>query len=430
MFISEENQQELMNELYEKNHNWLHVYDQIEELVKKELELKTYSSIDSNYRCIFLYHIINKHIDITEFKEIVNKIFNINDKDEFHVGFTFDRFFNYRNTNITYKGYFQPHLVTNPIEPGIWDHIYYTFHDWNETGLIVNKKTLPYLQAIIEQVPEKYIGVMYEGKLPLFIDTYLAYEKVEEILPVLQSIKQNPAFEKDGENQHRSFTGAVINQLYHLSFQEKSDAREKMVKAVEKIKKVYPNFEDIIVAGLISEKNRFDKKDKIEINQDYLRVSIVLNIQKTVEDLDKLYHNLYDKVAEKYDINSEDKKSYKAFSHLFTELSSTISVYMDEAFNFDLAKMDITRNYVENYIYLKVLQTQIEKGNPINIPFEYEQYLLDYADSKITEKFWLMFEEDARRFKSYIQGYFQYDKLNKILPVNEEKEIKIAGLKI
>jgi hypothetical protein len=430
MFISEETQCDLMDELYEKSSHWPSVYEQIENLVKKELEVEKYSSISSNYRCIFLYHVINKEINLPDFKQILTSIFDITEDNKFNVGFTFDRFFNYRNTDITYKGYFQPHLYTDTIKPSIWDHIYYTFHDWNETGLIVNKKNLPYLQAIIEYAPEKNIGVMYEGKLHFFIDTYLASGKVEEVLPILQSIKQNPAFEKDGENQHRSFTGALINQLYHLSFQEKSDAREKMIKAVEEIKKVYPDFEDIIVKGLISEKNRFDKKEKIEINQDYLRVSVVLDMQKTVEDLNTIYHNLYAKVAENHDINSEDRKSYKAFSALFTELSSTISVYMDEPFNFDLAKIDITRNYVENYIYLKVLQTQIEKGNPIIIPIEYEQYLLDYADSEITERFYLIFEDEAKKFKSYIQDSFQYDKLNKILPINEEKEVKNSGLKI
>lgn len=423
MFISEEIQQKLMDELYEKTQNWSQVYEQIQDLVKKELELKTYSSIDSNYRCIFLYHVINKQIDMKEFKETVNNMFNITEKDKFHLEFTFDRFFNYRSTDITYKGYFQPHLCTDPIKPSIWDHIYYTFHDWNETGLIINKKNLPYLQAILELAPAEHIGALYEGRFPALIDTYMSKNKTEEILPLLSVIKQNPAFDIDGKNKHDNFINTLIYYLYHLSYNEEiPDAKNIMCHAIEQIKTIYPDFEDIIASGLITQKNRHDGKEKIEINVNCLKVSSILDMQKTVENLDKCYHKCYLDIAQHHDIESDSGESYRAFKKLSEETDGSISVYMDEAFDFDLTAMDISRNYVENFIYLKVLETQIKKGHFVKIPNDYENYLINYPDDKLTKRFYFLWDDEGNQFKNYILDHMQYSRLERTLPIHEEKE--------
>ena len=387
------------------NNDYISIFDNVKEnLIEKE-----YHSITSNYVALFLHHMIKNDVDINTFNNVISHIYEMDESIEH----AFHRFFGGSCCDISLENYMQlqqPNIPEEEKNYSIWNEMSYYFYDIKNNSIGLNKDRIKYLESICEFIPEKRINELYSSGFVMFL--VIVINNPDDLSPILKKIQSNPSFAENKSFIHYFLRG-LSNQSYNMD-------EDKKLEVFNSLNKSLDNFEEIFLNKFLT----YFPKDKYKKFDFDLGMSNFLNIvgqDKVFNQIDKVYKNILDKEKKE---NSYKKNSYDIELEVSSELSSSLEVsFGKKSFQVNYEIIDIKKSFIENFVYIKLLEIQIVAGKEPKIDKNRRDYILKefsiddsgpYAELHYVKK-------------DEIKKYFEYISIKEELP---EKTVSKSKLKV
>lgn len=328
---------------------------------KAQENTNPYASIKDNYPTLLIYCLIQKQVPIEDFAAFIKNLY----KQVPNMEPTFDRFFNYRNTNLTLQGYMcligNDPVVAKQVQdewnPSIWDKLYYTFLLEENKKPVLNKQTLPYLLEMLKAIGEKEFKDLQYGKFSAYCGYNQLAQNPIELKPIFDL--NNPAFNSEKTGEYYSLSKSVISYIASESY-ELSDEENK--EKFHMLSVVIPNFKQVFLNTFLTVQK--DGSDLLKLNNGVVNFARYGNID-LIPYLVKKYQELYEQVQ-------DNKKNKRRLNNV----SSSISVYFEDFAPTDFTNLiDPTRELAYNLAALCFLALATKNAQTINMTVEQKQYV-------------------------------------------------------
>lgn len=384
-----------------KNKSWLEVYDSFSKRIVDEDE-ENYLALKNGVFHYFIYLAIEKEIPQKEFDEIIKKIYQELPNDYSGLGRFFNAFFNYRDTDLTFRGYI---LDRENKDENISDKIYYTFLDEENKKVIFNKKRLPYLLSMLENIPEDKIDSLYEGKFSIYCGYDFLTNNVKELEPIFNL--KNPAFNIQKERDFGKLNETVLSLIARGSYEKTNEINKQMFKDLSEI---VPSFEDVYLNAMYSIKEDF-RGYAVEINNSLANFARFGEI------------NIFDRLLE---LHKESLRKTEATGGDYSiSVTSSIEVYLEK---FDMSRVDFNKINVhedikENLIFIPLINIAILQDTKLDLSSEVMNYILNSFENESNKRNRINYYLED--FKDSFKKFFQSCELEKQLKVNNKKTNKV-----
>lgn len=423
MKLTEENVEIKIKKLLAEN-NWLNTY----KVLKEESLTGKYDSMEANLNPLFVYNMIKNKVTKEQFTEIVEYIYEKKTREDLTK--LFDRFFNLRDMSSNLLEYSKVNKYDN--RENIWDNVGYVFLTLDmdaEVGKKVkfDKETLPYLEIMLEKITiEKVYGV-YMGYFHNYIER-LFVRNIEELEPLIKIAQSNPALQVIELKEHNNFLGNLLRSIGNASYED-MDMEE--VKVIYKdLEKYVPNIDTEIAKALLKErsfKTKYDSSDAIDIELAILNFCLKGEI-----DIIPAMHEKYVELYTKRKTNESEKKKKEAYREVIGMFSSSIDVSFSlYNFNIDCSKIDISKEPVENFVYIKAIEEKIKRNDSFVMSKELISYLQNIFNTHEEDQMYgFKYEFEYEAMSSYLSKYENYTQLNEILPIKNNSTSKQKKIKV
>lgn len=389
--INEENITAKISELKNKSLSWIEIFKQIKNQTKVT---EKYASIKDNYTSLFVLEMMIQKINLNDFNETINYIYNNTSKLD---GF-FSRFFAH-NADITLTQYLQENR--DNYQGSVWDNLSLYFLDKKDGKVIFNQEKLKYLKSMLSNMTEERIGDLHNGKFTWYCTAFL--KNFEELLPIFQITEKNAVYSKSVPRIHYSFFEGLINHVGHYSYEETPEVNKNIYKILkENIENIDEKLTQLLLKG-----SDFSEREKVKINFGILNFLTICNV-----DIIPHINNKYQELFNEYRNNSYPDKydSYEAFSNIVHLFDTSLRIgYQDCSSPLDLNLIDIHDEIRANWLIIKMLEIEIKKGNYIELSKEVADYFKNNLKEKNKDLFALdnYFLDEALLLK-----YAQYAEIN------------------
>jgi hypothetical protein len=412
--IIESNIKDAMEYFQSIENNYLSTFKKItDNLINKE-----YHSITSNYVALFLHQMMQKNVNMTEFSDVIKYIYNSDIKIEHSL----HRFFGGSCCDISLTKYLelqQPHILEEEKKYSIWNELSYYFYDIKNGSYGLNKEKIPYLNSLIKFVPEKRVSELYSSGFINFL--LLVIDNPNDLSLPFKTIQHNKAFEytKDSTvnfNQYKpfffSFIQGMSNESYRMSEAKKKEIFNSFSDSID-------NFEEIFLNKVVS----YYPTDKYKKFVFDLGMSNFLNIipsDKIFSQIDKVYQRTLNEEKKEH---SHKKNAYDIEISVASELASSIQVsFEDKDFTIDYNIIQTNKPFLENFVYIKLLDVQIMSGKLPKLEKNIREYILKEFSIDDSDP-WS--ELDILLNKKEMIKYFEYLDISDELIINENKKQRI-----
>lgn len=399
--INEENITEKILELKNKSLSWSEIFKQIKNQTKVT---EKYASIKYNYTSLFVLEMMKQKIDINDFNETIIYIYNNTTKLD---GF-FSRFFDH-NADVTLTQYLQEDR--DNYQGSVWDNLSLYFLDKKDGKVIFNQEKLKYLKSILFNMTEERVGDLHNGKFTWYCTSFL--RNFDELIPIFEITESNTAYSKSVPRIHYAFFEGLINHVGHYSYEETPEVNQHIYKVLkENIENIDEKLAQVLLRG-----SDFSEREKVKIDFGVLNFLTVCNV-----NIIPLINNKYKELFNEYRKTSyhEEYDSHEAFSNIIHLFDTSLKIgYQDSSSPLDLNLIDIQDEIRANWLILKILEVEVQKGNYINISKE----VADYLRHNLKEKNKDLFDKDNYFLdEPLLLKYSQYAELNsKVLEKEDNK---------
>lgn len=423
MKLTEENVEIKIKKLLAEN-NWLNTY----KVLKEESLTGKYDSMEANLNPLFVYNMIKNKVTKEQFTEIVEYIYEKETREDLTK--LFDRFFNLRDMSSNLLEYSKINKYDN--RENIWDNVGYVFLTLDmdaEVGKKVkfDKETLPYLEITLEKITiEKVYGV-YMGYFHNYIER-LFVRNIEELEPLIKIAQSNPALQVIELKEHNNFLGNLLRSIGNASYED-MDMEE--VKVIYKdLEKYVPNIDTEIAKALLKErsfKTKYDSSDAIDIELAILNFCLKGEI-----DIIPAMHEKYVELYTKRKTNESEKKKKEAYREVIRMFSSSIDISFSQYnFNIDCSKIDISKEPIENFVYIKAIEEKIKRNDSFVMSKELISYLQNILNTHEEDQMYgFKYEFEHELMNTYLSKYENYTQLNEILPIKNNSTSKQKKIKV
>lgn len=392
--LTEENLGQYIVQSLSKNKSYISIFDDARAYSQG---LEQFSSFTSNYIAVFIYELMRAKPSPDIFEHTMAHIFTVsNTKEMFH---SFHRFFSSRDADITLKEYVQQNRHKNDFS--LWDNMGYYFLDINNNKLELYEPHLTYLISILSNFNTNNIDALHEAHFSRFCYNFLF--EPEKLIPILNAVKDNPAYYQENKDKYHSFfTGLLVDlssAAYDMNIEQKSHIYCVLSEHVH-------NFEEIFKKRLMKRSYR----GELDVDMGLLRFIDVIGSDKMVQWLQTGMEN---------EMNLKET-DYKKFL-VVQNFTSSIDIGLeDEFFTCDYSALDLNKTLLQNLIIFKLLEIQVKQDQKVPFIPHLKEYLNEQIIVENNKK-----NEDsaASNFTEIdkILKYMDYAHLNELLPTSENK---------
>lgn len=355
MNISENNFLTHFNLLNQKNLSLIDIFKQI----SKNINFKSYNSIQSNFIPLFIYYSVLQEKPLTEFKEVIEYIYS---NENLLKNMNLHRFFK-ESSNMSWKGYFYPEANSYI---NIYDDMSFLFFNINsKKHSILHKHRFNYLKIILNSIPnnDNVLKNFYEGQ-PINLIYRISNEK--DYLKMFQVIYDNSNLHISKEKEFNSLPISILESISYYDDKDKQNIYSKFI--INKFKLFESTFFDNLI---LFKSNDFESEKSLKTN---FYLFYYFNNFGTDKILNFINNNLQKQL---YNKNNDEKVNICFQFH-----NSFISSKNDL---FSLSTHNITINtdldFYSNFLNISILLSNIKKNN-FNVTIE--KPLLDYLHNFIS----------------------------------------------
>jgi hypothetical protein len=407
--IVENNLKDAMEYFQSIDNNYLATFKQ----VKNNLINKEYHSIPSNYVALFLHQMIKNNADIESFNEVIQYIYNSDIKIENSL----HRFFGGSCCDISFTKYIelqQPNVHEEDRKYSIWSELSYFFYDLKNNSYGLDKEKIPYLESMVKLIPEKRIDELYSSGFMMFL--ILVINNIDDLAPIFKAVEFNDAVKGSITYNKKPFFNLFFRGLSDISYNLNED--EKII-IYNSLSKSVQNFEEIFL-------NRFleyyptDKHNKFAFDLGMSNFLDVIGSDKVFNHIDKVYKSISSKEKQ---ANSHKKNPYDIELNVASEISSSLQVSFDKKdFTIDYNIIDINKPFLDNFIYIKLLDIQIMTRKDPKVGKSVRDYIINEFAIDDSGP-WSELESILN--KKEITKYFEYLEMADDLSINPNTKTRI-----
>jgi hypothetical protein len=424
MNLTVKNFEKNMFELFNSNSNWLESYKALEEIYNQDS-----NDIGENFNARFIYNMIKNKVDLEQFSQVISHIYQTDDK--WALSIELNDFFVPDEVNLGIAAYCKLDKYNN--KQSFTDNMTYLFLDFDKSKpngkkLLLDKKNLPYLLVMTNEVKEDTVEILRVAGYYSFIKNFS--HNVEEIKPLIEMAQNNEAFQKSETGQYSNFFSSLLSDIGHNSYEKELYPNQNKL-IYKSLSKVLKNADDVIVEALFRP-TRSNQLEKVSIDLGLLNYCLLIESEiDIISKIDEKYQQLLCEVKPKKAKN--DYNSLRAQDKVIQSFYAPMSVsFREHNFKLDCSKIDITKDFRENYIYLKLMEIKIKNKQDLEISKEVCQYVIKLYDEKSKKNdddiMTSLFDIDTYLKKEtilpYIKKYMQYKELDGSLEKNEESKKK------
>lgn len=414
--IVEENLKDAMEYFQSIENNYLSTFKK----VTNDLKQQEYHSIQSNYVALFLHQMIKNKVSINSFNEVIQYIYN----SDINIEHSLHRFFGGSCCDISLTKYWElqkPGISDKEKKYSIWSEMSYFFYDIKNESYGLNKEYIPYLESMVKLMPEKRLNELYSSGFIIFLS--LVVNNPDDLAPIFKVIQSNdayesyiPSFPDSIINKHKpffySFIGSLSNESYKMSEEEKTKIYNSFCKSIE-------NCEEVFLNKVLTYYPK-DKYHKFNFDLGMGNFLNTIGSDKVFSKIDKKYKEIIDK--EKL-AHSHRKNPYDIELDVASEISTSLQISFEKKnFEIDYNIIDIQKPFLENFVYIKLLDIQLMSGKKPLVLNNIREYIL--KEFKIDDSgSWP--ELDDLIHKKEMTKYFEYLDIAEELITNPSKSIKI-----
>lgn len=426
MHLIEENIESKMYELFNAKPNWLAVYKDLKEICDKE------DNIADCLNARFIYNLVKNKEDLEQFSQVMAYMYENN--KQWDLGVQLGDFFYRRDVGIDLIDYINLDKYNN--DESFYDNMAYLFLDFNKNKpsgkkLSLDKENLPYLLAMANEITEETIKVFLYAGYNRFIGYFAS--NPEEIKPLIEMAQNNKSFSKFEVGEYSNFFGNLLGDIGKNSNEPEvyKNQNKSIYKTLSKSVKDIDN----VIAEALFRPTRANQLEKVSMDLGLLNFCLLIDSEiDIISKIDEKYQQLLSK--EKPKKKKSDYKDLKEQDKVIRAFYAPISVsFREHNFKLDCSKIDINKDFRDNYIYLKLLETKIRDKQNVEISPEVSQYIVDiFKKNKKDDEDPMasLFSVDTYLKEEvmvpYCKNYIQYKELDNSLDRNAEskkKKIKV-----
>jgi hypothetical protein len=425
MHLIEENIESKMFELFNTKPNWLDVYKDLRQICNAEKD----SDIADSLNARFIYNLIKNKEDLEQFSQVMAYMYENN--KQWDLGVQLNDFFYRRDVGIDLNDYVKLDKYNN--DESFYDNMAYLFLDFDKKKprgkqLLLDKENLPYLLAMANEITEENLKVFQVAGYNRFIGYFAC--NPEEIKPLIEMAQNNKAFSKFEVGEYSNFFGNLLKDIGSNSYEPEvyPNQSKSIYKALKKsIKDV-----DAVIAEALFRQTRSNQLEKVGMDSGLLNFCLLIEPEiDIISKINEKYQQLLSEVkspkkGDNYKSLNEKDKVIRAF---YAPISTS---FPEHNFKLDCSKIDISKDFRENYIYLKLMEIKIRNKQDLEISKEVCQYVVKLYDEKSKKDdddiMTSLFDIDTYLKKGtilpYVKKYMQYKELDGSLEKNEESKKK------
>lgn len=425
MKLTSKNFESQMLTIFNSNSNWLEVYKELKEICDSNEN----TDIAERFNAHFIYNIVKNKIDLEQFSQVVSHIYET--KDKWNLSIELNDFFVPDDTNLSLVEYMKLDKYNN--KESFYDNMTYLFLDFDKNKqvgkkLLLDKQNLPYLLAMTNEVTDNTIEVLRNAGYYSFIKHFA--HNVEEIKPLIEMAQNNTAFQKSEPGMYTDFFSNLFKEIGHNSYEKELYPNQN--KAIFKsLSKSIKNVDDVIAKSLLQPGKGSYEKVKVDLGL----LNYCLLIDSEIDIISKIndkYKELYIEEKSKSS-KKDDSKSLREYDKIIVSFDAFMSVsFNNYNFKIDTSKINIKKDFRDNYIYLKLIEIKMNNKQNLNITPELGQYIIDlFKPSK--KKGSNALHEEIFGVKNhlsedimipYLNKYLQYKDLDNSLDAKEVKKTR------
>lgn len=424
MHLIEENIESKMFELFNTKPNWLEVYKDLRQICEEEEK----SDIGEYLNARFIYNLVKNKVDLEQFSKVMAYIYENN--KQWDLGVQLNDFFYRRDVNINLSDYVKLDKYNN--DENFYDNMAYLFLDFDKSKprgkqLLLDKENLPYLLAMTNEITEETMKVFVVAGYNRFIG-YFA-RNPEEIKPLIEMAQNNKAFSKFEVGEFNNFFGNLFTDIGSNSYEP--EAYPNQNKSIYKELKKSVKDIDNVIEEVLFRQTRSNQLEKVGMNLGLLNFCLLVESEMDiVSKINEKYQQLLSE--EKSNAQGNAYKDLKEQDKLITAFYAPISVsFAQQNFKLDCSKIDINKDFRENYIYLKLMEIKIKNKQDLEIKPEVAQYVVDIFKNKNqtdTDPMASLFSIDTYLKEDtilpYLKRYMDYKELDGTLEKKNEPQAR------
>jgi hypothetical protein len=422
MKLTEKNLENKMLELFDSKSSWLEVYKDLRIICDENDE----SDIANCLNARFIYNMVKNKVDLEQFSQVMAYIYENN--KQWDLGVQLNDFFYRRDVGINLNDYVKLDKYNN--DESFYDNMAYLFLDFDKSKkngkkLLLDKENLPYLLAMANEITEETIKVLLYAGYNRFIG-YFAHNP-EEIKPLIEMAQNNKAFSKFEVGEYSNFFGNLFTDIGNISYEKEIYLNQNKL-IYKALKKSIKNVDNVIAEALFRQ-TRSNQLEKVGMDLGLLNFCLLIEPEiDIISKIDEKYQQLLSeekskKFEKKYNSLKEQDKVIRAFY-------APISVaFAEHNFTLDCSKINIAKDFRENYIYLKLMEIKIKNKQKLEISSEVAKYVFDIFKNKDeVDPMASLFSIDTYlkedRMLPYLKKYIDYKELDDSLNKNEKAKSK------
>jgi hypothetical protein len=192
---------------------------------------------------------------------------------------------------------------------------------------------------------------------------------------------------------------------------------DKKLEVFKSLSNSIENFEEIFLSKFLTYFPT-DKYKKFNFDLGLSNFLYIVGEDKVFNQINKSYQNILN-TEKTVQIN---KDSYDIEIGLASEISSSLEVsFRKKSLHIDYAAIDLKKNFIDNFVYIKLLEIQVTEGKEPNIDKERRDYIikeLSNDDSDSFAGFYFLKKEEMKK-------YFEYLSIQEFLPEKQISKIKL-----
>lgn len=406
--IVERNLKDAMEYFQSIGNNYLSTFKKVEANLFDE----EFHSIKSNYIALFLHQMMKKKVNIEEFDTVIQHIYHSNKKIEPSLY----RFFGGTCCDISLTEYLKlqkPGIKEEEKTYSIWNELSYFLYDIKNNSYGLDQDKIPYLESMVKFIPEKRIDELYSSGFVTFL--VLVTHNADDLVPILQSIQSNKAFDGSVVSNNKSFFSLFFRGLSDQSY---NMTEENKINLFQSYYNSLNNFEELFLNQFLAYYPT-DKYRKFDFNLGMSNFLHVVGSDKVFKHIDKVYKSIVSK--EQY--NNSRKNPYDIELDVASEMSSSLQVSFDKKeFEVDYNIIDTDKPLLSNFIYIKLLDVQLMTGKSPKVEKPIRKYIMKEFSIDDSGP-WP--ELDSLLKKKEIIKYFEYLDMADELTVNPSNKSRV-----
>lgn len=359
------------------------IYKNLRIEVNKVCESTPYSSIESNFMPMFVFHLVENKCPLNKFNDLLKRL---NEENPHEYKYLFSRFFEYRDGLENIKKFKDGFSTYN------WSAIGALFLDISENGknFCLDKKNIPYLESIFSNLTPNNIEHLYYGGFHSLISK-VCHDN-ESFAFMINAFNKYNVFEMREEMRYHSLDYELLRFLGDNSYfdkgvsdQDKNEIINDLKYKLNYFKKNIKNFDHSLESFIFKKSS-----SKQNISPEVIAINLLC-----LCDFDFI-HVIQDRCKREIaKLDSEpDNEKNRSKNDLITNVLISLDVslqFKNYKFNKNLLKMiDMDKDIYVNAVPLKIFEILISGNgvNDINVPEGFSAYIKKISDEQNKRESW------------------------------------------